>query len=136
MAAKIALTKDERETRDDLAARTTLAAKELADAVDAYNAAVIEARGRLAAATESYNDTLAEVREFTESTVSRLRDVMGERSEAWLDSPRGLAADNFVSQIEGIVAEDFDLDEPQEMEAPEDPADALNEIADEPDSDD
>ena len=66
----------------------------------------------------------------------RLRDVMGERSEAWLDSPRGLAADRFVSAIEGVVAEDFDFDEPQELEAPEDPADALNEIADEPDTDD
>ena len=136
MAAKIALTKDERETRDDLAARTTLAAKELADAVDAYNAAVIEARGRLAAATESYNDTLAEVREFAESTATRLRDAMSERSEAWLESPRGLAADRFVSAIEGVAAEDFSIDEPAEMEAPEDPADALNEIADEPDTDD
>jgi lipopolysaccharide biosynthesis regulator YciM len=136
MAARIALTKDERTTRDELAARVTIASKELADAVSAYNDAVRAAHATLMLTVEAYNDALADVREFTEGTAGRLRDAMADRSEAWLDSPKGAAADRFVETIEGVAAEDFEVDEPEEIEAPEDPADALNEIADEPDNDD
>ena len=57
-----------------------------------------------------------------------------QRSERWRESEKGQAAAEFVSAWENFDAEQFDLDEPSEVEAPDAASDALNDLPSEPDA--
>ena len=133
MTTKIALTKALSTERDAITAKASAAHEALTAALDVYNGAVADAYAELKAARDAYNDTLAEVRELCEGVGSDLRGAFDERSEKWQESDKGSECDAFVRAWEDFSAEDFDIDEPDEVEGPEDVAEAMNEqLADEP----
>lgn len=115
------LTKTESKTRENLVAELEIAASALNSAVEAYNEAVKAAWEELAPAIEAYNEKVGEAREFAEGIAERAQEEIDGKSDAWRDGDRGTAAQAWQEEWAGVDLSDVEIDEPEELEAP-DPA--------------
>lgn len=133
MATKLGLSKAQIIERDELVASITIASKSLADAIDSYNETVRVAREALDAKIAEYNEALEPARGFASDFASAMSDAVGERSEKWQESEKGEAASSFVSEWEGAEFGDFEIDDVEEIEAPEeDAAETLENLPESP----
>lgn len=128
------LTKEETARRDEVTNAAGAARDALNAALDAYNERVAAAFAELKTAADAYNETCSSVRDFAEAVATRLRDDFDAKSERWQQSEKGQTVEAFVSAWEDFAAEDFEPEEPLEVEGPdEELAEQLNKLPEEAD---
>ena len=133
MATPIRLTKTDTSRRKEIIESSRDARSALEDAIAAYNRAVSEANSELSAAITAYNEHIEEVSGFAQDIATELREAYDERSESWKDSDAGHAANDFVETWENFSVDDFSVDQPEDVCAPDDDvADMLEELDDRP----
>lgn len=94
---------------------------------DALVARLNEQAEAINAAITKYNETLAEAKEFAQGIVGEIEDYVSERSDAWHESDKASAVEDWKTAWEGIA--DYDDVEEFENEA----ATALEDCATEAD---
>jgi hypothetical protein len=110
------LTKDELQTRTQLVEDLGLAATAIDQAVAHYNTEVNNLRSPVEVAVTKYNELVAQALELC-STISQKAELdIGDRSEAWLEGERGLAAQAWQESWEGISLDEIDYQWPDELE--------------------
>ena len=117
------LTKDQRATRDRLLTAAEKATETAQVAVEAYNHLLLDsllplflrATDRL----EEVNEAVEEFNAWREDLAEDLRANFDERSDAWRESERGAAVEDWIDildeTLEGI---DTYVNEPEEIEEP------------------
>ena len=123
------LTREELARRDEITNRAGAAAAALASAVETFNEKVAAAFEELKTAAAEYNEAREAAADFATSVAERLRELHFARSEKWQEGEKGQEADAFVSAWEEFAPEDFEPEEPMELDGPGDElVDALNEL--------
>src|SRR5262245_19838640 len=108
------LSKDQVAERKELAKRLGEASSKLQSAVDEFNSKMDEIKGPVQAAIEEYNSVVTEVREFAEGIAAEADDDMSDKSDRWLESDRGQAAEAFKSEW-SLSLDEIDIDLPDEI---------------------
>jgi len=98
-------------------------------AVDAHNEAVEAAFAPVKEAVDAYNETLDAIRSFYADQESDAQSTFDERSEKWQESDKGqafqawiesLGAASVLDDLEVPTFDPIEIDDPPEIEVPED----------------
>ena len=132
MAFKLTKTqvKELTDRRAQLAKLRTLAVQEF----DTLSAAIDGIVAPLNDLIRRYNDALAEVRALAQAVVDEHRDTFDDKSDAWKEGDRGLAASDFIDAWENVSLDDVAEVELIIPDAPEFDTDALDDLPEEADA--
>lgn len=109
------LSKDELAQRDLLIDKLNAASSALTDAINAYNEGIALLKEPAERALEAYNEAAVAAREFAADIASQAEQDMSEKSEKWLESDRGQAAEAFKQEWESAELDDIELEFPEEL---------------------
>lgn len=109
------LTKEELATRAALVQDLTEAANRLDVAVSEYNKMVDEHRPDVEKILSDYNNILSRAEEFCSGIAGTAETDMGDKSEKWMESEKGEAAQEYVNAWEGITLDEITIDWPDEL---------------------
>jgi arginyl-tRNA synthetase len=114
------LTNSQIEKKTALVDRAGKARTVLADAIQAYNDALSEAYGNLKIALDEYESEREGIASDVEEIASDLREKWDNKSEKWQESDKGQSAATFVEEWENVSLDEFEVDEPDEINEPDD----------------
>lgn len=103
------LTKSELTQLATIRGKLEQARMDLDGKIDAANDSIQETVSLLEADIVSYNELLEEARGFAADIVSVAESEMGEKSDTWLESSRGAAVRDWISEWEQVDLEDVPL---------------------------
>lgn len=101
------------------------------EAINKYNAILEAAKEDVEIAVNDFNEKLSGARTFCEQLVSDMENYEGERSDKWQESDAASSFQDWKSEWENIQLDDFEVDFPEPLEAPENPQEALDSLPDE-----
>jgi hypothetical protein len=110
------LTKEELQTRTQLIDELGLAAARIEESVDHYNLEVDHLRTPVELAVTKYNELVSKARDLCSAVSNQAEQDLGDKSEKWMESERGLAAQSFQESWDGIELDDVDYQWPDELE--------------------
>jgi hypothetical protein len=110
------ITKEEAKTRSQLIEDLELAATEIDQCVGVYNTQVNLLRSPVEIAVTKYNEILSKARDLCSGISERAEQDMGDRSEKWMDTVKGQAAQAWQESWGGIELDDVDYQWPDELE--------------------
>jgi hypothetical protein len=93
-----------------------LAAARIEESVAHYNLETDPLRTPVELAVTKYNELVAKAREFCSEVARQTELDIGDKSEKWLESERGEAAQSWQDLWEGIELDDIDYQWPDELE--------------------
>lgn len=91
------ISKDDIARKDGLIDKLTVCDNKLTEAIQAFNAAQIEAYKPVAVAIEQYNDLIREAEGFCSDVAGEIESYIDERSDAWREGEKGAAYDEWLS---------------------------------------
>jgi len=109
----------EREQIRSLQSLARSAGRELEDAVNAYNDAVVNAFAELKEKVDAYNEAITDLGQECDEVHTQLDDVYESRSEQWQESEKGDAFRSWMEEWE-VSFDEFEVTEPDEVEFGED----------------
>jgi arginyl-tRNA synthetase len=127
------LTNSQIEKKTALVDRAGKARTVLADAIQAYNDALSEAYGNLKIALDEYESERERIASDVEEIASDLRGKWDNKSEKWQESDKGQSAATFVEEWENVSLDEFEVDEPDEINEPDDMGEIIDALAEESD---
>jgi hypothetical protein len=110
------ISKEELRTRTQLIEDLALAAADIDQCVSVYNDQVGGLRTPVELAVTKYNELVSKARELCSEIAQEAEQDLGDKSEKWLDSERGIAAQSWVESWDGIELDDLDFQWPDELE--------------------
>jgi hypothetical protein len=110
------ISKEELRTRTQLIEDLALAAADIDQCVSVYNDQVGGLRTPVELAVTKYNELVSKARELCSEITQEAEQDLGDKSEKWLDSERGIAAQSWVESWDGIELDDLDFQWPDELE--------------------
>lgn len=117
----------------DLITRGEAADAKLAEAIDAYNGAVLDAWNTLKETLEVWNAEREEIVDAIHGQAEPIRTLTDSYSEKWAESPKGLEVISWLDDMESFEINEFMPDEPNELEKPdEDLAEILGNLSEGP----
>lgn len=112
------LTTNDVKQKEALALKLDSAKENLEAVVASYNKAVADLWDPVADAVQAYNDAREEVNDFCGGIRDDIENYIGERSESWQESDAANAYDDWKNNWDEEIDE-LALDEPDEIEVPE-----------------
>jgi hypothetical protein len=110
------ITKEEARTRSQLIEDLGLAASAVEEAIDHYNSQVNDLRPPVEIAVTKYNELASKARELCSAISNQAEQDMGDRSEKWMESEKGQAAQVWQESWGSIDLDDVDYQWPDELE--------------------
>jgi hypothetical protein len=117
------LTKDQLKSKADLVAALRKAEGVLTEAVEEFNAKLVELFEPVERALEGLNGARDDARSFAEEVVSSMEDYASDRSDRWRESDAGQEFDSWRGEWENVNVDSVELDAPEPLEAPDGTAD-------------
>jgi hypothetical protein len=105
------LSKEENNQRDELVAKLEIAGTDIDAAVILANATLETLLLPINEKIAAYNEILAEAKELVEDVAARMQDEFENKSEAWQEGEKGVAASAFIT-----TWTDLDFEEVEEVE--------------------
>jgi plasmid maintenance system antidote protein VapI len=128
------LTKEELRTRTQLIDDLNIAATAIDQAVAQYNLDVDHLRTPVELAVTKYNELVAKARDLCVQVAGRAEQDLGDKSEEWMETEKGLASQSWQESWDGIELDDLDFQWPDELEISiDDHADSLKDLPEEAD---
>jgi hypothetical protein len=110
------LTKEELKTRTLLIDELALAAVRIEESVAHYNSQVEALRTPVEIAVTKYNELVSKARDLCIGIAGRADQDLGDKSEQWMESERGMAAQSWQESWDGVELDDVDYQWPDELE--------------------
>jgi DNA anti-recombination protein RmuC len=106
----------------------------LVDAIREFNEALEKLRDPLRQAIHDYNETLANANQFLSNLTERVDQELEGKSERWQNSEKGEAAAEWRSALGDVSFSDVDVDLPEDVSEhlPDDHAEELEQLPEEP----
>lgn len=127
------LTREQIALKDSLVSSLKQHNQNLATAFIEYNAVVKSAWEKLNEVQVAYNGAIEDAKTFAQTVAEKIEDGMRDKSDTWLQSPKGEAVDDFLTKWQDVTLDDVELNEPEELDinSVEDHAVLLGELPDE-----
>jgi hypothetical protein len=110
------LSKDELQIRTELIEDLILAGEEIDKSVSRYNRDVESLRSPVEASVSKFNEVLTKARELCSGIATEAEQDLGDKSEKWMESEKGIAAQAWQESWAEIVLDDVDYQWPDELE--------------------
>lgn len=120
------ISKDQSTHHTHVSQALNAAREALTTAVEAFNTKRAEAFAEVTTAAEKLNTELNAARELRDEVVSDMEGYTSDRSEKWAESEAASAFADWQSAWEGLDLDDVEVDEPEDLEAPEVDAEAFD----------
>ena len=128
------LTRDDKDARDELVKRFTIAKTELSAVITEANSIIEQHRASIEAAQQKYNDVLGEAEVLRDEIREAIEDYIADRSEKWQEGERAEAYAAWRDAFDSLDTSELDIDLPGEIEDPEpDHCETLEQWPDSPD---
>jgi hypothetical protein len=125
------LSKAEFVERDKLNKAMQESASALAGVVDDYNLTMLDAWKEVEEALTDFNTKREAAIQWAHDISSRIEDECVGKSEKWLESARGENALSFQGDYEKFYIVEVEIDQPDELQAPELPEDVFEGLPEE-----
>jgi hypothetical protein len=126
------LSKKDKKTIDEHAAKIEDARAKLDDAIGVANEAVEAAVAKANEAVRAFNVVLEEAEAFVSDLASTFRDDYDEKSDKWKESENGESASSFVEEFENVSFEEIEAFALPELEVENDVDDLADKLRDLP----
>jgi hypothetical protein len=110
------LSKDEIQIRKELIEDLILAGEEIDKSIVQYNLDVNDLRSPVEEAVTKFNDLCSKARELCSGIAQEAEQDLGDKSEKWMESEKGQAAQAWQELWAEIELDDIDYQWPDELE--------------------